>query len=135
MSSRVLVQVVDDDPQMSRPLTNLLASRGYDVLMASDAESALSSIRAWRPALIVCNLEMPAVDGIELLAPVRLNIVCLRVPGDPALLARRVADTGVTFVTPTVHHGTPALRLAFSNWRTSEADADRIVEVFRRLLS
>lgn len=75
------------------------------------------------------------IDGVELLAPVRLNIVCLKVPGDPAEFARRVADTGVTFVTPTVHHGTPALRLAFSNWRTSEADVDRIVEVFRRLLS
>ncbi|HEY9394795.1 MAG TPA: pyridoxal-dependent decarboxylase, partial [Nocardioides sp.] len=75
------------------------------------------------------------IDGVELLAPVRLNIVCLKVPGDPAEFARRVADTGVTFVTPTVHQGIPALRLAFSNWRTSEADADRIVEVFRRLLS
>ncbi|MFJ9388884.1 pyridoxal phosphate-dependent decarboxylase family protein [Nocardioides sp. NPDC101246] len=79
--------------------------------------------------------QLAEIDGVELLAPVRLNIVCLKVPGDPADLARRIAETGVTFLTPTVHHGTPALRLAFSNWRTSEADADRIVEVFRHLLS
>ena len=40
----------------------------------------------------------------------------------------------MTFVTPTVHDGTPALRMAVSNWRTSEADADRVVEVFRQLV-
>lgn len=78
--------------------------------------------------------QLAEIDGVELLDPVRLNIVCVKVPGDPAELAHRLGETGVTFVTPTVHHGTPALRLAFSNWRTSEADADRIVEVFRRLV-
>ena len=84
MSSRVLVQVVDDDPQMSKPLTNLLASRGYDVRMASDAESAMSSVRAWRPALIICNLEMQAVDGIELCRRIRQasNVAIIVVSGN-----------------------------------------------------
>ena len=84
MSSRVLVQVVDDDPQMSKPLTNLLASRGYDVRMASDAESAMSGVRAWRPALIICNLEMQAVDGIELCRRIRQasNVAIIVVSGN-----------------------------------------------------
>jgi two-component system KDP operon response regulator KdpE len=71
MSSRVLVLLVDDDPQASKLVTNLLASRGYDVRTASDAESAMSSVRAWRPALVICNLEMQAVDGIELCRRIR----------------------------------------------------------------
>ena len=71
MSSRVLVLVVDDDPQMAKPIASLLASRGYDVRTACDAESTMSSVRAWRPALIICNLEMPSVDGIELCRRIR----------------------------------------------------------------
>jgi len=75
------------------------------------------------------------LPGVRLLAPVRLNVVCLAVPGDPARVARAVADTGESFVTPTVYRGEPALRLAFSNWRTGGPDERRIVEAFRRALS
>lgn len=84
MSSHVLVQVVDDDPQMSKPLTNLLASRGYDVRVASDAESAMSSVRAWQPALVICNLDMQAVDGIELCRRIRQasNVAIIVVSGN-----------------------------------------------------
>ncbi|GID91504.1 aspartate aminotransferase family protein [Amorphoplanes digitatis] len=74
------------------------------------------------------------LPGVRLLAPVRLNVVCLAVPGDPAEVARALADTGEAFVTPTVYAGTPALRLAFSNWRTAEADEERIVAAFRKVL-
>jgi two-component system KDP operon response regulator KdpE len=83
MSSRVLVQVVDDDPHMSKPLTTLLTSRGYDVRTASDAESAMSSIRAWRPSLVICNLEMQAIDGTELCRRIRhaSNVAIIVVSG------------------------------------------------------
>ena len=57
MSSRVLV--VDDDPQAAKLVTSMLASRGYEVRTANDAESAMSSIRARCPALIITDLEMP----------------------------------------------------------------------------
>ncbi|GGQ81841.1 pyridoxal phosphate-dependent decarboxylase family protein [Couchioplanes azureus] len=74
------------------------------------------------------------LPGVRLLAPVRLNVVCLALPGDQAEAARAVAESGEAFVTPTVYAGTPALRLAFCNWRTSEADEDRIVAAVRRAL-
>ena len=83
MSSRAPVLVVDDDPQVAKLVTNLLASRGYDVRTASDAESVMSSVRVWRPALIICNLEMPLVDGIELCRRVRQtsNVAIIVVAG------------------------------------------------------
>ncbi|MEU7903463.1 pyridoxal-dependent decarboxylase [Actinoplanes sp. NPDC049118] len=74
------------------------------------------------------------LPGARLLAPVRLNVVCLAVPGDPAEVARALAETGEAFVTPTVYAGTPALRLAFSNWRTAGADEERIVAAVRKVL-
>ncbi|GGX59678.1 pyridoxal phosphate-dependent decarboxylase family protein [Streptomyces fructofermentans] len=77
------------------------------------------------------------VPGLRLLAPVRLNVVCFTLEGDAGrervhALGRAVAGSGEAFVTPTVFEGTHALRAAFSNWRTSEADTDRVLAAVRR---
>ncbi len=69
-------------------------------------------------------------SGFELLAPVRLNVVCFTLAGDAP--AERVADFlarvragGEVFLTPTTYAGRPAVRAAFSNWRTTTADVER----------
>ncbi len=67
----------------------------------------------------------------RLLAPVRLNIVCFTLAGSPtreqiAAVLDEVARGGEAFLTPTVYQGVPAIRAAFSNWRTTGADVDRI---------
>ncbi|WP_406268153.1 pyridoxal-dependent decarboxylase [Actinacidiphila glaucinigra] len=78
-------------------------------------------------------------EGIEadarlrLLAPVRLNVVCFTLADDPTAervgaFVRAVAASGEAFLTPTVLHGVPAVRAAFSNWRTSGADTDRVLD-------
>lgn len=78
---------------------------------------------------------LQTIPGVRLLAPVRLNVVCFAVPGDPDNAARAIAETGEAFATPTVYQGTPALRLAFSNWRTGEADEDRVFAALRKALA
>ncbi len=65
----------------------------------------------------------------SLLAPVRLNVVCFTLAGRPdaaavAAFLARVRDDGRVFLTPTTLHGTPAIRAAFSNWRTTDADLE-----------
>ena len=70
-----------------------------------------------------------ADPALRLLAPVRLNVVCFTLAEDPtskrlAALTRRLSDEA--FLTPTVLDGVPALRAAFSNWRTTPADTHRI---------
>jgi glutamate/tyrosine decarboxylase-like PLP-dependent enzyme len=67
----------------------------------------------------------------RLLAPVRLNVVCFTLAQDATAervdaVATAVAESGETFVTPTVLDGVPGLRAAFSNWRTTGSDVDRI---------
>jgi glutamate/tyrosine decarboxylase-like PLP-dependent enzyme len=76
------------------------------------------------------------IEGLRLLAPVRLNVVCFTVSGEPdaervEALRRKVADSGEAFLTPTVHDGLPALRAAFSNWRTGEDDVRRVLAALR----
>ncbi|MCX5198211.1 pyridoxal-dependent decarboxylase [Streptomyces sp. NBC_00249] len=72
--------------------------------------------------------------ALRLLAPVRLNVVCFTLAEAPTperLAALREAVGAEVFLTPTVYAGTPALRAAFSNWRTTRADALRVAEALR----
>ncbi len=73
--------------------------------------------------------------AFTLLAPVRLNVVCFTLAEAPTaarLAALREAAAAEVFVTPTVYAGTPALRAAFSNWRTTQADVRRAAEALRK---
>ena len=70
-----------------------------------------------------------AAEEFSFLAPVRLNVVCFTLAGAPdaatiAAFLARLRDDGRVFLTPTVLHGTPAIRAAFSNWRTTDADLE-----------
>ena len=74
---------------------------------------------------------LSASPGWRLLAPVRLNVVCFTLAEDPTqervdAVVRRLAEDGTVFVTPTVYDGIPALRAAFSNWRTTAEDVERV---------
>jgi two-component system, OmpR family, KDP operon response regulator KdpE len=69
MTSSVLV--VDSDPEVVRVVGNMLVGGGYEVVTAGEAEAALSIIRAQRPVLMISDLDMPLVDGIELCRRVR----------------------------------------------------------------
>ncbi|MFE2876205.1 pyridoxal phosphate-dependent decarboxylase family protein [Streptomyces roseus] len=77
---------------------------------------------------------LEADPAFRLLAPVRLNVVCFTLAEDPTparLAALREAAQEEVFVTPTVYAGTPALRAAFSNWRTTQADVRRAAQALR----
>jgi glutamate/tyrosine decarboxylase-like PLP-dependent enzyme len=77
------------------------------------------------------------IEELRLLAPVRLNIVCFTLADDPTpeRLADLAADlTGDVFLTPTAYAGVPALRAAFTNWRTTQDDCRRIADALRRHL-
>jgi CheY-like chemotaxis protein len=60
------VLVVDDNVTNSKLIEYLLKARGYEVLTALDAESALHAIHARHPSLILMYLQLPGMDGLEL---------------------------------------------------------------------
>ncbi|MEV6571203.1 pyridoxal-dependent decarboxylase [Streptomyces sp. NPDC051577] len=79
--------------------------------------------------------ELSADPAFRILAPVRLNVVCLSLAEAPTaarLTALREAVRADVFLTPTVYAGTPALRAAFSNWRTTQADVHRAAQALRK---
>src|SRR5215213_6045759 len=69
MSARILV--VDDEPQIGRLLKTSLGARGYEVAVASDGQAALDIAASWRPDLILLDLGLPTIDGLEVCRQVR----------------------------------------------------------------
>jgi two-component system KDP operon response regulator KdpE len=80
------ILIVDDEPQITRVLRRSLASHGYDVRSAADGESALETFGDWRPDLVITDLSMPNLNGIELCRRLRklsaVPIVVLSVKGE-----------------------------------------------------
>ena len=83
-NSRVLV--VDDEPQITRVLKTVLSSQGYDVRTAAEGESALANFKEWSPELVITDLYMPHMDGVELCRRIRelssVPIIVLSVKGE-----------------------------------------------------
>ena len=66
MMSGPPILIVDDNPANLKLVKVLLASEGYDVRTAVDAEEALEILRTFRPQLILMDLQLPGMDGLEL---------------------------------------------------------------------
>lgn len=65
------ILVVDDEAQITRVLRRGLESAGYQVRVANDGREGLESFRAWLPDLIITDLSMPGLDGLELCSRIR----------------------------------------------------------------
>ena len=59
------VLVVDDDPTVREVVVSYLKADQYDVREAADGETALAMIGGDRPDLVVLDLMLPGVDGLE----------------------------------------------------------------------
>jgi two-component system KDP operon response regulator KdpE len=68
-ATRVLV--VDDEPQIVRALTTNLRARGYDVTPAYTGEDALDQAAQRRPDIVVLDLGLPGIDGIDVVRGLR----------------------------------------------------------------
>ncbi|HEY1766773.1 MAG TPA: response regulator transcription factor [Terracidiphilus sp.] len=69
MAERVLV--VDDEAQITRVLRTALSAQGYDVRAANEPEEALRIFEDWAPDLMVTDLMMPGMTGVELCRAIR----------------------------------------------------------------
>src|SRR6266705_611624 len=60
------ILVVDDELQIARVLKTTLSARGYSIRTASDGDDALQVMKSWTPDLVITDLRMPNMDGVEL---------------------------------------------------------------------
>ena len=65
MKPRVLV--VDDDPSIRETFALQLGRKGYEIRTAGSAEEALNVLDGFRPEVVITDVRMPGMDGLELL--------------------------------------------------------------------
>ncbi|HYV07114.1 MAG TPA: response regulator transcription factor [Blastocatellia bacterium] len=86
MNDKQRILIVDDEPQITRVLRTSLTSHGYNVRSAADGESALETFGDFSPDLVITDLSMPNLNGIELCRRLRklspVPIVVLSVKGE-----------------------------------------------------
>jgi two-component system KDP operon response regulator KdpE len=86
MPQKQRILIADDEPQITRVLRTGLTTRSYDVRVAADGESALDTFNDWHPDLVVTDLAMPNMGGLELCKRLRLvsqvPIIVLSVKGE-----------------------------------------------------
>jgi two-component system, OmpR family, KDP operon response regulator KdpE len=67
------ILVVDDEPQIRRVLRSTLSSSGYDVIEAKDGQEAVDMVIRERPSLILMDVNMPGMNGLEACSKIRLS--------------------------------------------------------------
>lgn len=92
MAARLLI--IEDNPVSLQLTKHVLRDGGYTVLAAEDSARGLALIRQQRPDLVICDLQLPAMNGFELLEALRQDPACCQVavlavtaysaPGDAA---------------------------------------------------
>jgi len=86
MAGRTKILVVDDEPQITRVLRTSLSTHGYEVTVANDGPSALNAFADSNPDLVITDLSMPKMTGIELTENIRdrsqVPIIVLSVRGE-----------------------------------------------------
>ena len=97
------VVVAEDNVDHQRVIAEVVRRLGYDVVVTADGRAALAAVQEHRPDLLLADIDMPHLDGIELCHAVRADpaiaatpvvlITAYLLPGDP-----RVADTGALAV-------------------------------------
>jgi two-component system KDP operon response regulator KdpE len=83
------ILVVDDEPQITRVLKTTLSSQGYCIRTATDGEQALEQMKGWSPDLVITDLRMPNMDGLQLCRAIRaesrIPIIVLSVKGEETI--------------------------------------------------
>ena len=107
------------DPDLLRLLTIRLKANGYDVTAVESGQRALASIAAARPDLVLTDLRMDGMDGMDLLGRLRAEF-----PEIPVVML--TAHGSIEVAVEAMRHG------AF-DFLTKPFDKDRVVERYRAL--
>jgi two-component system response regulator HydG len=118
--SKARILVVDDEPTARNGLAKLLQQEGYEVDLAADGQEALNAVVENAPALIVSDLKMPNMDGMELLKQLRERGI-----ETPTVVATAFGDVSTAVA---------AMRAGAEDYLTKPIDFDALLLVVERTL-
>lgn len=106
MSEPILL--VDDEPGIRKVLTITLRDSGYDVISAGDGQEALELFRQKKPAIVLTDIKMPGMDGIELLRALKaenpdVEVIMITGHGDMDLAINSLKNRATDFITKPIN--------------------------------
>jgi DNA-binding NtrC family response regulator len=115
------VLIADDDTAARTALVELLREEGFTVRSAADGFKALGQVDDWTPDLVVTDVQMPGMDGIELMRRLR----------------ERFEGIGIIVMTAhgTVERAVAAMREGADDYLTKPIDVEELLVVMRRVLA
>ena len=114
------ILIVDDESGARQALVALLSEDGYDVRDAPDGFKAIGTLRTWKPDLLLTDLRMPLMDGMELLRQAR-HI-------QPGLVCVVMTAFG------TIEQAVQAMKIGADDFLTKPLNFDAVQLVLRRAL-
>jgi two-component system KDP operon response regulator KdpE len=128
------ILVVDDEPQIARVLKTTLSTQGYGVRTASDGAEALQMLKEWTPDLVITDLRMPNLGGLELCrqlrAKSRIPIIVLSVKGEERIKVEALDAGADDYVTKPfgVHELLARVRAALRRAAAPEQPESPLIE-------
>ena len=103
MTSQEKVLIVEDEPHALSGLAELVSGWGYRTETARDGIEALEKVTAWQPGIIVSDLKMPRMDGLELLARLgetheKVAVIMLTAQGSIAAAVEAMKNGAYDFI-------------------------------------
>lgn len=127
------ILVVDDEPQITRVLRTTLDAKGYDVRVANDGEMALEIMKDWTPSLIITDLMMPHLDGVQLCKRIRaisdVPIIVLSVRGQERSKIEALDAGADDYVTKPFSMGELQARVRAALRRSPKAAQREVIDV------
>ena len=88
-ASKILV--VDDEPEVRKLMEHFLTDRGYQVRLAANGREGLAAIDSFAPDVVLLDMHMPEMDGLE-----TLKELAVRAPGLPVIMVTVNEDVQTT---------------------------------------
>jgi len=135
MNRKHRILVVDDEPQIRRVLYRSLQTRGYDVRVAADGDSALQMFADWAPDLVITDLAMANMGGLELCRKLRAKsevpILVLSVKGEERTKVEALDAGADDYVTKPfgMDELLARIRATLRRIPTAVADAPQLIEL------
>jgi len=135
VAERCNILVIDDEPQITRVLKTTLSSQGYAIRTASDGDEALQVMKEWMPDLLITDLRMPHMNGLELCRHVRakspLPIIVLSVKGEEKIKVDALDAGADDYVTKpfSVNELLARVRAALRRVATGQQPASEVIEL------
>lgn len=130
MNEHKRILVVDDEPQITRVLRTSLSSQGYDIRVANDGETALEIMKDWTPDMVITDLAMPNMGGLELCRRLRsttqIPIVVLSVRGEEKTKVQALDAGADDYVTKPFGMEELLARVRANLRRTATTDSDEV---------